>query len=299
MFAIPLTGVERRASCVVRMTYSTLITPPDLLPHLGDPGWAIVDVRMSPETESEGRGKYLTAHIPGAIHAHLEKDLSGPIIRGVTGRHPLPDPRVFAARLCEWGIDDSVQVVVYDDHAGQNAARLWWMLRWLGHTRVAVLEGGWKLWQQAGNPVSVLDEQREFRTFTSRPRAGLTVDASMVEQIREAKNWKLIDTRAADRYRGRNETVDPVAGHIPGAVSAPWADNLDESGRFRPVSELGARLGAIIGNAPMDRVVCYCGSGVTAAHDILAAVHAGLGEPRLYPGSWSEWITDPGRPVAS
>ena len=281
------------------MSYATLITSAQLQPHLGDAAWALIDVRMSPPADSEGRDKYLAGHIPGAIHAHLEKDLSGPIIPGVTGRHPLPDPRVFAARLCEWGIDDSVQVVAYDDHAGQNAARLWWMLRWLGHTQVAVLEGGWKLWQQAGYPVAKGEEQREFRTFTARPRADLTVDVSMVNRIRDDKAWKLIDTRAADRFRGRNETVDPVAGHIPGAVSAPWADNLDESGRFRPVSELGARLRSIIGNAPMDRVVCYCGSGVTAAHDILAAVHAGLGEPRLYPGSWSEWITDPKRPVAS
>jgi len=281
------------------MNYTTLITSEQLLPHLGTADWALIDVRMSPPADSEGRGKYLAGHIPGAIHGHLEKDLSGPIIPGVTGRHPLPDPRVFAARLCEWGVDDSVQVVAYDDHAGQNAARVWWMLRWLGHTRVAVLEGGWKLWQQGRNPVAEGNEERVFRTFTARPRAGLTLDAAMVNRIREDSRWKLIDTGAADRYRGRNETVDPVAGHIPGAVSAPWADNLDESGRFRPASELRARLGAITGDTPMDRVVCYCGSGVTAAHDILAAVHSGLGEPRLYPGSWSEWITDPNRPVVS
>ena len=281
------------------MSYGTLITPAELHAHVGDADWAIVDCRMTPDVQSEGRGKYLTGHIPGAVHAHLEKDLSGPILPGVTGRHPLPDPRVFAARLCEWGIDDAVQVICYDDHIGQNAARLWWMLRWLGHTQVAVLEGGWKLWHQGGNPVATGDEERAFRSFTPRLREGLTLDVGAVERIRKDDKWKLLDTRAADRYRGRNETVDPVAGHIPGAVSAPWADNVDQTGRFRPPAELAARLRSVIGTVPMDRVVCYCGSGVTAAHDILAAVHAGLGEPRLYPGSWSEWITDPKRPVAT
>jgi thiosulfate/3-mercaptopyruvate sulfurtransferase len=271
--------------------YTTLITATEVLPHLGDMAWAMVDCRTSPT--------YLAGHIPGAVHAHMERDLSGPIVPGLTGRHPLPEPDTFAEKLSRWGIDDRVQVVVYDDSTGSNAARLWWMLRWLGHPRVAVLEGGWRDWERSAYSVKSGEESRAARQFLARPRNDLVVNVDAVEKIRTDRSWRLLDTRAADRYRGQNETVDPVAGHIPGAVSAPWAENLDGSGRFRSRGDLAARFAAIIGGAPVNRVVCYCGSGVTAAHDILAIVHAGLGEPRLYPGSWSEWITDPKRPVAT
>jgi thiosulfate/3-mercaptopyruvate sulfurtransferase len=279
--------------------YRTLITPAELRGHVGDADVAIVDCRLSPAGVSAGKGKYLAAHIPGAVHAHMERDLSGPIVPGRTGRHPLPDVAAFAETLSRWGIDDRVQVVVYDDSNGSNAARLWWMLRWLGHSRVAVLEGGWAAWQQSAGPVKSGDEVRPPRRFTSRPRPDRIVDASMVEKLRTDPRWRLIDTRAADRFRGLNEKVDPVAGHIPGAVSAPWSENLDAQGRFRPPAELARYFGAVVGDVPMDHVVCYCGSGVTAAHDILAMLHAGLAEPKLYPGSWSEWITDPERPIAT
>ena len=275
-----------------KVEHTTLITTPGLQPHLGDPDWAIVDCRASPE--------YLAGHIPGAVHARLEQDLSGPIVPGRTGRHPLPEPATFAEKLSGWGIDHRVQVVAYDDSTGSNAARLWWMLRWLGHTRVAVLEGGWRDWERSGQAVKSGEESRVARKFRStRPRREVVADVNAVERIRTDPSWRLLDTRAAERYRGQNETMDPVAGHIPGAVSAPWSENLDGSGRFRSRDELAARFKAIVGDVPIERVVCYCGSGVTAAHDILAMVHAGLGEPHLYPGSWSEWITDPTRPVTT
>jgi thiosulfate/3-mercaptopyruvate sulfurtransferase len=273
------------------LTFTTLLSALELSGHLQDPDWAVFDVR--------GQATYLAGHIPGAVHAHMERDLSGPIIPGRTGRHPLPEIAAFAETLSRWGIDAGVQVVVYDESNGSNAARLWWMLRWVGHPRVAVLEGGWLAWQQAGGPTKSGDELRPARRFTARPRADLTVDAGMVEKLRTDRAWRLIDTRAADRYRGQNEKVDPVAGHIPGALSAPWSENLDAAGRFRPREELARRFSAMVGDVPMNQVVCYCGSGVTAAHDILAMVHAGLGEAKLYPGSWSEWVTDPNRPVAT
>jgi thiosulfate/3-mercaptopyruvate sulfurtransferase len=281
------------------LTFTTLLTAKELSDHFQDPDWAVVDCRTGPVGEAAGKAKYLSAHIPGAVHAHLERDLSGPIVPGRTGRHPLPDVRAFAETVSRWGIDEGVQAVVYDESNGSNAARLWWMLRWVGHTRVAVLEGGWLAWQQSAGPTKSGDESRPARRFTARPRADLTVDAGMVEKLRTDRAWRLIDTRAADRYRGQNEKVDPVAGHIPGALSAPWSENLDAAGRFRTREDLARRFSEIVGDVPMNHVVCYCGSGVTAAHDILAMVHAGLGEAKLYPGSWSEWVTDPTRPVAT
>jgi thiosulfate/3-mercaptopyruvate sulfurtransferase len=277
--------------------YTTLIQAEDVWPRLDDPAWALIDCRMSPPAASGGRAKYLASHIPGAVHAHMEEDLSAPATPGRTGRHPLPDSTAFVEKVAGFGIDAEVQVVVYDDSSGSNAARLWWMLRWVGHDRAAVLDGGWPAWQAAGYPVRSGVEVRSRRRFTPRVRPELVVDASQVEQIREDRGWRLIDTRAADRFRGENETVDPVAGHIPGAISAPFAQNL-ERGRFRPAGELRARFSSLIGDTPIEKVVCYCGSGVTAGHDILAMVHAGLGLARLYPGSWSDWITDPERPVA-
>ena len=270
--------------------YTTLIRPAEVLPHLAEPDWAPVDCRSS--------NKYLAGHIPGAVHARLDVDLSGPIVPGRTGRHPLPSPDTFAETLSGWGIDRPVQVVVYDDVGGSTAARLWWMLRWMGHDRAALLDGGWPVWQAEGHPATMGSEVRGRRRFAARVRAEFVVDIGMVDRIREDRAWRLVDTRAADRFRGQNETVDPVAGHIPGAISAPFAENLDAGGRFRSREELKARFAAIMGGAPIEQVVCYCGSGVTAAHDILAIAHAGLGESRLYPGSWSEWITDPRRPIA-
>src|SRR5207302_167051 len=198
-----------------------------------------------------GRAKYLAGHISGAVHAHLEGDLSGPIVPGRTGRHPLPDPAAFAKKASGWGINAGVQVVVYDDSGGSTAARLWWMLRWMGHEGAAVLDGGWPAWQAAGYPVRMGAETRALRQFVARVRPELVVDASMVERIREDRSWRLIDTRGADRFRGQNETVDPVAGHIPGAISAPYAENLDAGGRFRSPEELKARFATVIADAPV------------------------------------------------
>jgi thiosulfate/3-mercaptopyruvate sulfurtransferase len=280
------------------MVYKSLIDPQTLAQHLDQPDWAIVDCRFSLDHPEQGQQDYLEAHIPGAVYANLNKDLAGPVVPGKTGRHPLPDVDCFAQTLSDWGIEAQVQVVAYDDVGGAYAARLWWMLRWLGHDRVAVLDGGWSLWQQESLPVRSGEETREPREFTPRPREDLWISSQEVAQMLSKPGFRLLDARSADRFKGENENRDPVAGHIPGAVSAPYAENLDQNSRFRPVQELRERYKALLDDMPTQDSVVYCGSGVTAAHDILAMAYAGVGEARLYAGSWSEWITDPEHPIA-
>ncbi len=279
--------------------HQTLISAERLKENLENPDWAVVDCRFWLAEPERGERDYRRAHIPGAVYAHLDRHLSAPVIAGQTGRHPLPEAATFARTLSGWGIGAGVQVVAYDDSGGGIAARLWWMLRWLGHNAVAVLDGGWTAWQGRGYPVRGGEERRSPRPFTPRPRPELLASAAEVERLRTDPAFRLLDARNADRYRGENETIDPVAGHIPGAISAPYAENLTAEGYFRPAAELRARFSPLLGDTPPARTVVYCGSGVTAAHNLLAMLHAGLGEARLYAGSWSEWITDPRRPVAT
>jgi len=281
------------------MQYTTLISTQDLAAHLDDPDWAVVDCRFILTDTEKGRRDYQQSHIVGAVYAHLDDDLSGPIIPGKTSRHPLPEIGTFVKTLSGWGIDNQTQVVAYDTMGGAIAARLWWMLRWLGHEAVAVLDGGWRRWEQEGLSVRSGDESREPRTFTPHPRPELLVEADDVLKLRTDPNYHVFDSRSADRYRGENETLDPVAGHIPGAVCLPFADNLGPDKSFLPLEVLKARFEEQLGDIPCERAVFYCGSGVTAAHNILAMAHAGLGEARMYAGSWSEWITDSERPVAT
>ncbi|HET6568098.1 MAG TPA: sulfurtransferase [Rhodothermales bacterium] len=278
------------------MPFTTLLTPNDLLAHLEDPGWAVVDCRFSLDRPERGRADYLAGHIPGAVYADLAEDLSGQVIPGKTGRHPLPSIEAFVETLSRWGIADGVQVAVYDDAGGSVAARLWWMLRWLGHDAVAVLDGGWPAWQSAGFPTREGPETRPSRAFEARPRAE---SIASVEDVARANRsgYTLLDARAGARFRGEVEPIDPVAGHIPGALCVPFSENLDEEGRFRPPGELRARFEALLSGASPSQVIAYCGSGVTATHNLLALEHAGLSGARLYPGSWSEWITDPSRGV--
>ncbi len=279
------------------MIHTTLISTTELAQHLADPDWAIFDCRFSLADPERGRRDYLHEHIPGAIYAHLNEDLASPIIPGVTGRHPLPSIEFISARFAAWGIDDQVQVVVYDDSGGGMAARLWWLLRWLGHDAVAVLDGDWRKWKSEGRPVRDGMAVRPSRQFVPRPRSELLIMTEEVECLMSDASRKLFDSRTADRYRGENETIDPIAGHIPGAISAPYPDNLNPDGTFRSDEELRTRFAALLGNTPANRAAFYCGSGVTAAQNILALKHAGLGEARLYAGSWSEWITNPQRPI--
>ena len=201
-------------------------------------------------------------------------------------------------RLGRLGVDAGMQVVAYDDTGGAIASRFWWMLRWVGHDTVAVLDGGWQAWRESGLPVRRGVEQRPRRSFAGTPRPGMVADARDVLGMADEQGARLLDARSADRYRGEDETIDPVAGHIPWARSVPFAENLDDHGRFRTSALLRDRFVRALEGTPAEQAVMYCGSGVTAAHNLLAMEHAGLTGARLYPGSWSDWITDSSRPVA-
>src|SRR5262245_4092646 len=280
------------------MSFTTIIEPPEVARHLADPGWVIVDCRFDLAKPEAGRQLYREGHIPGARYAHLNEDLSGPITAR-TGRHPLPSPDVFARRLAAWGIDGRTQVVAYDDASGAIAARLWWMLRWLGHEAAAVLDGGLKAWVAAGLPLDSQDPRITPTTFVAHPRTDQSVN---VEELRAGladRSAVLVDARSADRFAGQNETIDPVAGHIPGARNHPFMTNLDAERRFLPAHELRERWSKTLADGQAEQVVAMCGSGVTACHDLLALEVAGLAGARLYPGSWSEWIRDDTRPIAT
>ena len=253
----------------------------------------IVDCRASLQSPDAGREQYRQGHLPGASFADLLQDLSGQILPGKTGRHPLPSIEAFVARVRSWGIGATSQVVVYDDASGAFAARLWWMLRWLGHESVAVLDGGYAAWLAEGRAVTTQAPILAVGDFAPRSHTDWLVQA---RELMQSAPRKLFDARAPERYRGDVEPIDPVAGHIPGAVNLPFTDNLRD-GRFRSPAELRERFAAALAGTPPEEAVVYCGSGVTACHDLLAFAHAGLPLPKLYAGSWSEWIADPERPI--
>lgn len=280
------------------MDYTTLISPAELARHLNDPAWVVVDCRFTLTDTEAGRRAYLQGHIPGARYAHLDDDLSSPVT-ATTGRHPLPDPHALARKLGAWGIDASKQVVVYDATFGSMAARLWWLLRWLGHERVALLDGGFPRWQREGHPVTAELPRVTPREFRARLNNALLANANDVELMRVEPDWRLLDARSEERFTGDVEPLDKVAGHIPGAVNLPWEDNLDFGGNYQSADELRAQYAARLAGVAPDHVVHMCGSGVTACHNVLAMEHAGLTGSKLYAGSWSEWITDPKRPVAT
>ena len=276
--------------------YNTLVTAHEVARHLDDPDWVVCDCRHDLADYGAGRRAYAEAHIPGARFVHLDEDLSGPKT-GRNGRHPLPHPLTLALRLGALGIDSDKQIVAYDASGGCYAARMWWMLRWAGHTRVAVLDGGWQAWTGGGHPVTAEKTKVEPTAYTLRPRPDLAVDAAYVAAHLEDPEVALVDARSPDRFRGENESLDPVAGHIPGAINRFFRTNLDESGRFKSPEELRAELAAIVSECDARGVIHQCGSGVTACHNLLAMEHAGLAGSRLYPGSWSEWVSDRSRPV--
>jgi len=281
---------------------TTLIEPAELKEHLGDPDWAIVDCRFDLARPGWGAQVFAASHIPHALYAHLDQDLSAPRTAG-TGRHPLPQVEVLAATFGRWGIDERVQVIAYDQGSGAYAARLWWLLRWLGHLEVAVLNGGLAAWERAGLPLSSAIEPRAPRHFTARPDPGLLAGGSEVAAaVRSGAFVRseelLVDARSADRFAGENETIDPVAGHIPGARNHPFAANLDAQGRFLEGGHLRRSWENTLRGALPQQLIAMCGSGVTACHNLLALEVAGLGGARLYAGSWSEWITDPAHPIA-
>lgn len=279
------------------MAYKTLVSTDMLARHLDDPGWVICDCRHDLADTELGSRSYAQGHIPGARFLHLDADLSG-TKSGQNGRHPLPDPALLARKLGQQGIANTSQVVAYDSQGGMYAARLWWLMRWLGHEAVAVLDGGLTKWLAEGRPVTAELPRIEPATFERLPGA-LPVDATFVLTHLDGSGMRLVDARAPDRYAGQNETIDPVAGHIPGAVNRFFKLNLDGQGNFKPADVLRKEFADLLAGSAPREVVHQCGSGVTACHNLLAMEHAGLAGSRLYAGSWSEWCADRGRPVAA
>ncbi|HEX6137461.1 MAG TPA: sulfurtransferase [Casimicrobiaceae bacterium] len=277
--------------------YSTLIGTEELAQHLADPAFVVVDVRHDfAHPERFGEDAYQKAHVPGALFAHLDRDLSAPMT-GRNGRHPLPTPEAAAATFARLGIDAAKQVVAYDQDSGMFASRLWWMLRWLGHERAAVLDGGFAKWLREDRPVSAGRHAARAAKFVPghvRP----TVNAAGIAASLPRHDLLLLDARAAERYRGDMEPIDPVAGHIPGALNRPYTRNLAADGTFRAPRELRSEFDAMLHGRSADDLVHYCGSGVSACHNVLAMSVAGYPLTRLYPGSWSEWSADPRRPIA-
>jgi thiosulfate/3-mercaptopyruvate sulfurtransferase len=278
--------------------YRTLVDAETVRLHLDDPAWRIVDCRHDLAKPRSGAEAYAQSHLPGAVFAHLDDDLSGPRTAG-SGRHPLPARAKLAQRFREWGIGRGTQIVVYDASGGSYAARLWWLARWLGHDRVALLDGGLQAWQQHGFPVSAQPPQPPRGDFEAGTSLEPTVDADTAGRIGRDPGRLLLDARAPDRYAGLNETIDPAGGHIPGAINRFWQTNLGADGRFKPAAALRAEFDALLAGRSAAQTAVYCGSGVTACHDLLALSHAGLAGAALYPDSWSGWITDPRREVAT
>lgn len=278
------------------MSYTTLVDAATLAAHLDDPHWVVVDVRHQLADPAYGERVYAEGHVPGAVFLHCDRDLSGPMT-GRNGRHPLPAPDKLAQRLGEIGIGPGTQVVVYDDAQGMIAGRLWWLLRWLGHDSVALLDGGFQAWLAAGGAQTTTLPVGRAASFVSQLNDN-AVTADYVRAFLETSRLHLVDARSPDRFRGENETLDPVGGHIPGAANRFFRENLQADGRFKSAAELRAEWLAVLAGASSEQVVHQCGSGVSACHNMLAMEIAGLSGSRLYAGSWSEWCSDPTRPVA-
>lgn len=279
--------------------YETIISVKALADLLNKPSGnvVIVDCRFSMANAEWGRTEYTQGHIPGSVYAHLNKDLSAPVLPGKTGRHPLPDPDQFLSWVTQHGISNETQVIAYDQAGGGYASRLWWLMRWLGHHAVAVLDGGWKGWQNANLPVDSIEPNAMLVGYTPAFRDDLIVMVDKVGEWACDNIHTVVDSREAHRYAGIEEPIDPVAGHIPGAINKPFAENSNPDGTWKSPEELRARFAPLLLDRKSDEIVFYCGSGVTACHNVLAFKHAGLGDAKLYPGSWSEWITDESRKV--
>lgn len=276
--------------------FTTIVSAQELSRHINDPGWVVFDCRFTLSDPAAGRRAYEQGHIPGARYADLNLDLSSPVTEK-TGRHPLPSPAELSAKLGAWGVDGAKQVVVYDDAFGAMAGRMWWLLRWLGHSAVAVLDGGLHAWNRSGGQLTAEMPAVMATQFTPKQNDQLWVGADHVAAA--AKGGIVLDARAEERFLALMEPFDKVAGHVPGALNLPFEDNLDMGGRFLPPDELKEVYEPLIRDLPPGKVVHMCGSGVTACHNLLAMEIAGLTGSKLYPGSWSEWITDPSRPIAT
>jgi len=280
------------------MTYTTLVSTDILNQQLNNPNWIIIDCRFSLADTEAGAKAYRYGHIPNARYAHLDKDLSSQIT-DFTGRHPLPNFSLLAKKLGAWGVTNNSQVIAYDDAGGAFAGRLWWLLRCMGHDKVAVLNGGIKQWQKQGLPVTTALPVIKPTTFRAYLDDSAWLNAVQVETSTARKTICLIDARTPERYRGEQEPIDPVAGHIPSALNRAFQLNLDSNGLFLAPEQLRKQFKQLIGTTIPEQVVHYCGSGVTACHNLLAMEYAGLTGSKIYTGSWSEWIRNKNRTVAT
>jgi thiosulfate/3-mercaptopyruvate sulfurtransferase len=278
--------------------FTTLIDAATLSSRLERPDLVLFDCRFDLANTSWGETEFAAAHIPGAQYLHLDRDLSAPITT-TSGRHPLPDPRALALRLGSLGVDSNCQIVAYDQGSGAYGARLWWLARWIGLEKVAVLDGGVAAWRAAGLPLESSVRIPRARTFAARPKDAAWLGSDAMNEARTRSGTLIVDARGAERFAGRNETLDAVAGHVPGARNLPFLGNLGADGKFLPAEELQRRWSVFLGSVPASAVVAMCGSGVTACQNLLALEHAGFPGARLYAGSWSEWIRDPARPIAT
>ncbi|QHF01383.1 sulfurtransferase [Pseudomonas asturiensis] len=282
------------------MSIAQLIGPEQLASRQQAPGLVILDCRFALEDPDYGPRSYAQGHIEGARYADLNRDLSGVVIKGKTGRHPLPDPEALLQRFQAWGIRNDSDIVLYDDGPGMFAARAWWLLVWLGKREgVYMLDGGLKAWHAAGLPLSLDAPGGETGDFTGEPDMSLVLSASRLHGRLGRPEMTLIDARAEARFRGEVEPIDPVAGHIPGAQCAAFNENLGADGRFLAPGQLKQHFAEKLQGRPAQSLVSYCGSGVTACHNLFALCLAGYPLGTLYAGSWSEWITDPTREIAT
>jgi len=274
-----------------------LVTAEELSGRLDTGRTLVVDCRFKLEDPDAAERAYLESHVAGAVYAHLDRDLSA-VMTGRNGRHPLHPPGAMLASLGRLGISNESDVVAYDDvGGGLAAARLWWMLRYLGHHRVRLLDGGWQAWQACGGAVVSGREERPAATLAGRARPEMALDADAVARAAADPSWRVVDSRALARFRGDEEPIDPVAGRIPGARHHFWQESVTSDFRMRSPGRLRERFERLLAGTAPDRTVFYCGSGVTSAFQVFAMELAGLPGSRLYPGSWSEWCSDPSRPV--
>lgn len=279
------------------MRWRTLVSAADVAEQIDAHDVAVVDCRFDLRDPGAGERAYIAGHLPKAVYAHLDRDLADLSKQG-RGRHPLPEADAFCATLGRWGISADHRVLVYDSRDGAHAARLWWMLRLLGHDGVAVLDGGFGAWVRFGGGVERGLPRPRPQKYKARFNARAMTTTAVVAARMASGNGLLVDARSAERFRGEVEPIDLVAGHIPGALNRPYTQNLNPDGTFRPADELGDEFRTLLGGTPVADTVLMCGSGVTACHNLLAMEHAGLRGARVYTGSWSEWISDGGRPVA-
>ncbi len=279
------------------MTYQTIISVEDLNKNINNQDWFIFDCRFMLKEPEGGLQKFNQGHIPGAQFADMDKDLASPMT-ATSGRHPLPDPDQLIKILQSWGVNNSSQIICYDDMSGAFAARMWWLLKWLGHEDIAVLDGGLDKWTAAGLEIETKVKERTPGTFNGRANNDMWVDVEFVKNELSANKINLLDARSEERYTAKDTKTDPVAGHVPGAMSFPFSGNLSKQGVFLSKDQLRDRFASLMNNAEGKEIVNMCGSGVTACHNLLAMSVADLPMTKLFVGSWSEWIKDNSRPVA-